>query len=48
VGFSVGEAFGPFGQVVESEVEGVEDGAADGGDVGVGSAEPGLDVGGGG
>ena len=45
MGFGVGEAFGPLGEIVEGQVKGVKDGAADGGDVGVGSAKPGLDVG---
>lgn len=43
MGFSVGQASGPLGEVVEGKVEGVKDGAANGGDLGVGAAEPGLD-----
>jgi hypothetical protein len=43
----VSEAFSPLGEIVEGELEGVEDCAGDGGDIGVGAAEPGFDVRGG-
>ncbi len=46
VDFGVGQAGGPLGQVVERKLERVENGAARGGNVGVGAAEPGLGVGG--
>ena len=42
----IGQALSPFGQIVEGQVESVENGAAHRRNVGVGSAQPGLDVGG--
>src|SRR6185312_9750132 len=45
VNFSIGEAVGPLLQVFECEFERVQNGAAYGGDVSVGAAHPGLDIG---
>jgi hypothetical protein len=45
VNFGVSEAFSPFAEIVEGEVERMENGAAYGWNLGVGSAKPGLDVG---
>ena len=45
VDFGVGQSIEPLGKIVEREIEGVEDGAGHGGDVGVRATEPGLDVG---
>ena len=46
--FEIGKAFGPFDQIVDGKIERVKDGAGDGGNIGMGPAEPGLGVGGGG
>jgi hypothetical protein len=46
--FEISETFGPFGQIVDREIEGVKDGARRGGNVGMSTAEPGLGIGGGG
>jgi hypothetical protein len=47
VHLGVGEAFRPLGEIVEGQIERVKNGAAYDWNIGVGSAEPGLDVGGG-
>jgi hypothetical protein len=44
VDLGVGKAGGPFGDVVESQFESVEDGAAYGWNVGVRAAEPGFRI----
>ncbi len=47
IDLSIGQPCGPLGQVVEGQFKRVQNGAARGRNVGVGSAEPGFGVGGG-